>query len=371
MNRIMRPCFVGVFALAALAVSVSPVAAQVNGFINPYVPFGAQNPNLPQNPYVPNPNFPGGNPYSGNYGNYPIYSLYSGPPFGEILFGQADILRAYGMALTSQEQARIMRQQAIQAGLDTQRKAFELQMYIKANTPTFTEEQEKIARTTLRRIQNNSTAAEVASGKSLNLMLDDVRKFANRNVSANNIPLNEDVLLKLNVTSGETSLGLLRDGGKINWPIGLQEIIPAEKRRTLETQAQALVQGAEKGNVDPNVLKDFSSELERIYDKLVNNITEVGPHYLEAKRFVNDLREARTALERGQAQHQLAYMKWIRNGNKTMQDVVDYMIANGLRFAPATVYDEAAYRAFFSALVAYDVALNAQGPIGGDPNPER
>jgi len=44
--------------------------------------------------------------------------------------------------------------------------------------------------------------------------------------------------------------------------------------------------------------------------------------------------------------------------------VVDYMISKGLRFAPATAQDEAAYRAFFSALVAYDVALNAQGGGG-------
>ena len=54
-------------------------------------------------------------------------------------------------------------------------------------------------------------------------------------------------------------------------------------------------------------------------------------------------------------------MKWVSaGGGKSVQDVVDYMISKGLRFAPATTQDDAAYRAFFSAFAAYNVALNAQ-----------
>ena len=123
---------VSLMAVAMLLLGALPAHAQV---LNPY------NPGLPgipgnTNPYVPG--FPG-------YGGYP--GAYYAPIYGEaggLLFGQADLLRAYGVAITSQEQARLMRQQAIQARFDTQRKKFELEMYIKANTPTFTEEQAKI-----------------------------------------------------------------------------------------------------------------------------------------------------------------------------------------------------------------------------------
>jgi hypothetical protein len=341
----------GAFAVTGILLMTSRAHAQFGGPINPYAPGSFPlNPLNPVNPYQPG-QFPG-TPYS----SAPFYG-----DAGGLLFGQGDVLRAYGMAITSQEQARILRQQSIQARLDTQRKRFELEMYIKANTPSFTEEQAKIARTTLRRIQTNSTPAEISTGKSLNLMLDDARRFSTRKVSVDNLALSEDVLLQLNVTSSEFGLGALRSGGKIAWPIGLQEIMSPELRKTLDTQAQALVQGASKGKIDVNIFRDFSNELDRTAELLVKKVNDVGPHYLEAKRFLSDLQDARKALEKGEAQHQIQYMKWVSaGGGKSVQDVVDYLISKGLRFAPATTQDEAAYRAFFSAFVVYDVALNAQ-----------
>jgi hypothetical protein len=120
-----------------------------------------------------------------------------------------------------------------------------------------------------------------------------------------------------------------------------------------------LVQGATKGKIDPNLNRDFGGELDRAYDMVVKRVNELGPQYLDAKRFLSDLRDARKALEKGEAQHQAEFMRWVSTGGKTVQDVVDYLISKGLKFAPAGMHDEAAYRAFFSALVAYNVALNA------------
>jgi hypothetical protein len=168
----------------------------------------------PINPYTPNPLVPGGavNPYSpGGLAAFPGAAYGWNPgEFGGILFGQADMLRAYGETINMQEQARILRQQSIQARLDTQRKRFELEMYIKANTPTFTEEQAKIAQTTLRRIKTSSTPAEITSGKSLNLIVDDARNFKSRKVASDSAPLSEGVLLQLNVTSSELARGPAR-----------------------------------------------------------------------------------------------------------------------------------------------------------------
>ena len=70
--------------------------------------------------------------------------------------------------------------------------------------------------------------------------------------------------------------------------------------------------------------------------------------------------EATVALERGEAESQAKFQRYIEGG-KTVQDVVEYMLQNGLRFAAATANDEAAYRAIHSALATYDIAVNAQG----------
>jgi hypothetical protein len=362
----------GLVALAMTAVLVMPAiaAAQFNPYVmpqfNPAGPAALTPTNLPSSV---SPSYLG--PYDPlNYTPYNPYSYGIGP-VGGALIGLADLYRASGTLVMNVEQSRSLRQQAIQAKLDTQRKRFELEMYIRANTPTFTEEQTKVARNTLKRIHSHSMPGEIASGKALNLMLDDARKFPSRKVASEQITLSEDILSQLNVSASHVGLGVLRNDGRISWPLSVQEVLTPEQMKTLEVQAQAVAQGALKGKIDPNVFRDFGAELDRTYENVVKRVNEIaGPHYLETKRFLNDLKDARTALDKGEAQRQLQYQKFVAGG-KSVQEVVDFMISKGLTFAPATAQDEAAYRAFYSALVAFDVALNTQAPAPIEPKENR
>src|SRR5207245_45667 len=89
---------------------------------------------------------------------------------------------------------------------------------------------------------------------------------------------------------------------------------------------------------------------------------------IEGKRFLSDLDAARLALERGEAATQVRYQKWAGGGAKNLQELVDYMIANGLQFTTSTQGDEFAYRAIYPGMAALDVALNAM--VGTPPPPE-
>ncbi len=328
--------------------------------VNPYSPVTA-------NPYgtgVTNPYSPvtstGVSPYDTPYIN--PYQPYVDA--GSVLRGQADVMRAYGTVITSQEQARIIREQALQEKLNTRKKKFDLDMYIKANTPTFTEEQSKIAKMTLKRIQTNSSEPEIVNGKALNLLLDDMRKYPGKRAAVEPFALSEDVLGHLNVTKGTTSLGILRNRGEFAWPIVFQEYFPPEQLTLIENQAKSLVKNAEQGKpLNVNVLKDMRLEVDKVRDQLFKKINEIPPtQYLEAKRFLNDFDEARMAIERGEALTQVVYQKWT-GGGKNLQQLVDYMIANGMRFTPSTLGDEFAYRAVYSGMVALDVGLNTV--VGG------
>src|SRR5437868_2946839 len=164
------------------------------GSVNPYTPVGT-------NPYAPgmiNPYNPVGvpltSPYDQAYAN--PYLPYADA--GSVLRGQADVMRAYGTVITSQEQARIVRELALQAKLETRKKKFDLDLYIKANTPTFTDEQAKIAKTTLKRIQTNSSEPEIVNGMALNLLLADMRKYPDKKPKVEPFALSGDVLGHLN-----------------------------------------------------------------------------------------------------------------------------------------------------------------------------
>ncbi|MBI2804443.1 MAG: hypothetical protein HYX68_05590 [Planctomycetes bacterium] len=344
---------------------IAPIAPIGVGAVNPYSPgapgYGAINPYSPAaaaaiNPYNPyNPILPY-SPYNGfNYGNSE----------GAILMGNADVMRAYGTTVTNLEQARLMREQWHQAKLETRKKAFDLKMYIEANTPSYNEVLEKNMKLLLRRIQNNSLPGEVSSGKSLNFLLDDLRKHPNQKLSQDSGQLSYDILKHLNVTKNQYGLGLFRDDGKLTWPVALQERMTVTQRKALDGQIQRLVTEATKGRLDATALKDIRAEVDKLREELVKKANEVpSTQYTDAKRFLQEFHEATVALERGEAPVQADFQRYIESG-KSIQEIAKYMVTRGLRFASATAADEAAYRAIHSALATYNIALNAQ--VGTEP----
>ena len=163
-------------------------------------------------------------------------------------------------------------------------------------------------------------------------------------------------------------MGILRDNGRLTWPAALLEMLTLGQRKDLDARIQNLVRdAATKGRFDTNVLKDVRDEMDRIREDLVRKVNEVPTsRYLDAKRFLQEFQDASIALERGEAANQAKFQDFVETGKgRSVQDVVDYMVANGLLFSPATADDEFAYRALLSVLASYDVALNAQLGVGG------
>lgn len=344
----------------------SPAASPFfGGGVNPYSPAMGMS-----NPYTAaaGGGIPGANPYTPGvvppsyFSNaYNSFNPWGFPdPNAGALFGTASVMQALGNNILNVEQARTMREQALQARLETKKKAFDLDLYIKANTPTFTEEQAKIAKSTLKRIQTQSNPAEIYSGKSINYVLNDLRQYPTRKISMEPIQLSEDILRQINVTQSFGNLGLLRNDGRFTWPPALQEIVAAGEQKEIEIQAQRLITQAMNGKVDANILRDLRGQVDRIRDQLAKRVNDIPTtQYIEAKRFLNDFDDARVGLERGDAVPYFNFQKFVSSG-KSVQEVVEYLVASGLKVAPAVLGEEAAYQALFSAMAAYDVALNTQ-----------
>jgi len=331
---------------------------------NPYSPYGGLS-----NPYSAGGYGAGAyDPYSSALSNpYAYGGGYSGgqgASTGYALMGASDVLRSYGSMLTSTEQARLLREQVNQSRLETQKKRFDLDAYIRNNTPTFTEEQAKITRSTLKRIQTNSSPAEVTSGRALNFLLDDIRNHRGKSFTMSPIPLDDYVLKHVNITTRNNGLGVLRDGGKLNWPVALQNLTNDNMRKDVSARAEMVAQNAVKGQRDANALKDLRNDVEMMRAELLKRTNEIPTEqYMEAKRFLSDLDDSRLAIEAGEAPIQADFQRLALDGKlATLNDLVSLMVDRGWRFAPALQTDEGAYRALHSALAAYDVALNSQAP---------
>jgi hypothetical protein len=335
------------------------------GYSNPGVPLysgGYTNPygGGYMNPYGGSSAGSGGSGggYSSGYGGGG--SSYYTPAQG-YLYGSASVMNAYGQLTLQQEQARLMREMALQAKLDTQKKRFDTLKYITDNTPTFSQVQDKVNQQTSHRIQTSATPPEIWSGKSLNTLLNSLRKYANQKDAAHSGVLDEDVIKHLNVAKKYGNLGLLRNNGQFTWPAALSTLIPREDRANINTETQRLFRQAANAQVDPDTLSDLRKEIDTIRDRLTKNVNDFRQvPYMEAKRFLNDFDDALTALENGDATAYIDFQSKFGSGGKSVQQLVNYMSANGLHFAPATNGDEAAYQALHDALVGWSVALENQ-----------
>jgi hypothetical protein len=323
------------------------------------------------NVYTPFNPLGGGSSFSGAgsslpnpFPPYPWYPQYYMDPVGSYLYGSSAVIGSVGQFQMNQESAQILHQMALQKDIETKKMLFDLERYIKENTPTFTDVQMQIAKETLKRILQNATPGEIWNGKALNILLNDLKKQpdVDKVVAAGKIP--ESTLRQLNIASPTgASLGILKDKGRFNWPIALldDKIVPKEQRDAVQLQAEQLVTKAFNGTLDANLYKDLKANIAMIREKLISQVLtmDTAP-YLQAKNFLDNFDSALSALtQSSQAVAYLEYLNFIKGG-RTMPELVTYMKNNGLIFAPASPGDEPAYDALYSSLASYDLMFNTQ-----------
>lgn len=288
------------------------------------------------NPYAPGQSWP--------------YPTYYGRQ-GGTLAGGAQFLQSQGNVLVQQEQARITRQQAEQEKLKTKRMAFDQMMYEKANTPSFTEEQEKVDALRLRRMMTQPNRQEIIRGDTLNAMLPALRPLADQGTQGPPAPLSPYVLRDINVSGSDgRGVGVLRDGGKVRWPIALR----GEGQKKLDTLLPTCVARAVDGTLDAKLLKEVRTQVARLSDDLRTQFHKEqidSTQFLAGKRFMEDLTASVQALERPDVARYFDGTFTAQGHN--VPELVNHMTLQGLRFAPASPGQESAYNALHNSFVAF------------------
>jgi hypothetical protein len=335
-------------------------------------------------PYAIPPSYPGVGPFTATLtsqpgGAYPApYSQDPGAGYGPTypdyyggyLNGQADIINATGRYYINVERSRLARQQVRQAKIDTRRRAFDEYLYERKNAPTWEDDRERLLGLSLRRSLNDPPITEIWSGKALNDLLAEVQKHRVRSTPGLAFPLDEELLRRINVTAGKSpgNVGLLKNDGKLNWPVAIRSLKPRDKIDDLRRQISSLlpetINQAVNGKVDPMSLKELIRATDEMQDLLTQNVTNLPPgQYMDAKRFLSGLDDGVKLLQQPDAG--LYFTQKYTARGKTVPELVQNMTKTGLLFAPAVAGDEAAYVALHRALVAYAMALR-----GGPPESE-
>jgi hypothetical protein len=283
---------------------------------------------------------------------YPYYPYPGGLGPGYFLQGSASVINSVGNLYQQQEQARILREQANQAKLDTKKKTLDWLNYERENTWTYTQEQERKNAFRLRRIMNQPNRYEVVDGTAMNFMLPYLAGIASHGAQGPPVNLNQELLKQINVT-GTTQgrgAGVLKDGGKVFWPLALR----GSTTKSLDELLPKAVKDAISGNLELSQVAQINAAVAGLRkDAMAKwNKEEIDTSmYLEAKRFLSSLEESLPILRRPDASRYLAG-GYAANG-KSVDELVMNMTSQGLRFAPAHEGGETAYFAVFNAMVSF------------------
>jgi hypothetical protein len=295
-----------------------------------------------------------------NYGSPYGGGAYIPGPVGGALSGAADVINSQGKFMVYQQQAFQMREQVRQAKIETRRMNVDEYMYERAVLPTMEDERERVRLESLRRARNNPNPTEIWSGKALNDLLLSIQQQQARRLAGPEVPIDPEILRHINVTSGQNSgsVGMLRDGGKLSWPLALLgENFDAE-RKTLDQLAAEAVKQIEYGrNVDGETVRGMTSASNKLQKTLKQEVDEISAgDYMKAKRFLNELDGTIAALQDPNVNNYVS-RKWSAKGNNVAELVMG-MSREGLKFAPAVSGDEPAYNSLHRAMVDYSLPVD-------------
>jgi len=249
----------------------------------------------------------GGGGYSGGYYRSP-YGGYGGSYSGYMdggSYSYADTLDAQGRLMISNQQAVLMQEQVKRERLRNKRRVFDEWLYERANTPTLEQLRQEARALELNRARNDPPITEITSGKSLNRLLDQLVKVQGSGIEGRPVKLDEDVLKRINVTgvSNGANFGLLKNGGKLIWPLGLTSLSPQDEANAVLKQTQSLISEAidqaGKGRVDNNIIRALKGDVETLRQLLKRGMNDLNPSdYIAAKSYLSDLDDAIKILER-------------------------------------------------------------------------
>ncbi len=297
--------------------------------------------------YVPTPTNP-----------YPGYPTVQGP-VGSTLNGTANVINAQGQYNIQYQQARMMNQDVERAKIQTQQMLRDQMRYEEAIKPKAEDVREQDQQNRLRRARNNPPLNEIWSARSLNELLAEILKTQNLSGARGPlVPLESSLVAHLNLSAqpSERTPAVLRDGGKLSWPLALQDPrfnADREKLDMLMPQAVKEVQGPGPQFATFTALRDGITTLTRKIDTLGPDLPL--PDIISCQRYTQELSNAMNLLKEPNAKNYFNG-SWEAKG-ASVGELVEYMNKNGLKFSPAGPEDQQFYTAFYSALVTYDSGL--------------
>ena len=306
------------------------------------VPVPVQNPTYYNNVVVP----------VGGY--YPYYD-----PYGGYLTGTANLVNAAGQFATQIQRAGLLQQQVVRSQVDTRNKIIQQRIYENSITPNSEDVRMQQMMAKLRYSRHNPAPADIWSGDALNSLFTAIQSAQLQGVQGPSVALPEDALKHINLSQAgkiNAGLGMLRDAGKFDWPVILQDDAFKKDREHVEEVAPRAVLQATRGKVDAKTINDLQTTAKRMESTLKGMVQDAAPdQYMDGKKFLNAVATSFKLLQDPSIGD---YFNKFAPRGRTVAELVKHMSDNGLTFAPAMPGDESYYQGMYQSFLSYDAGIS-------------
>jgi hypothetical protein len=298
-----------------------------------------------------------GGSYSGGSLQSPYSQSYSPEePLGAYLRGTATLTSSYGQYIQNEQKSRLLNQEVERSRIRTRRQLIEEMRTMQSLQPMSEDIRRRDWEIDLSRARTQASVGDVLSGKSLNVLLTQLKQLHAKGQRGPSMPIDAETLAQINVSPKYgRNMGIIKSG-KIHWPIGLNDERFTKFRETIDLKlAEAIERARTSGRVDAVLLKDLDTALKGMERTLEQVSAQLSlSQWMETNRYLVHLADGFRALEAPDVQN-FFNRKYEARG-KTVSDLIDYMIREGLVFVDAAPGAEGAYRSLHNSLAAYENA---------------
>jgi hypothetical protein len=279
------------------------------------------------------------------------------PAYG-FLSGAANLTNANGQYQIANQQSIAQQQQNEIGRIGVRNAIIQQKQYEQSLIPTMADKRQQDMYDAIQRARSNPPRAEIWSGKSLNALMDGFKLAEAKNLRADPVPIDPEVLPHINLTTGVTAIGAgkLKNLKNLDWPDALQADNYKQQREDLDAMVQQAVEQVSAGPTPAKLYKKIQTSIDAMDNSVKKDKALGTDDYIGARTFLDEMRSSVTVLTDPNV---ASYFngKFEAKG-PAVPNLVTQMATQGLTFAPAMAGDEPFYSTLYQAMLSYDFRLS-------------
>ena len=190
------------------------------------------------------------------------------------------------------------------------------------------------------RLRNHPETRDITDGDALNAMLDILLNPAvvDRALQYIKTPLRHDVIANIPFEAETEGMTVCLDSMTMDgqWPIALRDEAFRPEREALRKAVQVALKEDEKGNLEPETVNAVGTALKDLRIKFEKLVPTDNPDYIPARDSIKAMAGLTKMLDSSKMEKVLAELEDYQG--TTLGDLLGFMHAFNLRFAPANSY---------------------------------